>query len=388
MKICILHRYPISDVILTNPSMPYFLEELKSRGHETIYMSFRDKAMKKINGIKFSYIPFTFDRGKSFDKHLKSLIFILIAPYIAYRIRKLKPDAIYCDDSLLFYGYLIKKFTRLPVIIRLGDLQTGYLFLKKSRIHRLLFRLFHGFEVHSWKRLDGLIPISKPFERYLVSKGIKESKLSTVLESVDLKSFGNKSRDIRKEYGLNKDDIILMYHGVIEPLKGLDILINLITPILKNNSKLKLFIIGSGTSLPKLKALARKRSIENSIIWAGWVPFSEIKDYINSCDIGIPIRSDNFANNFVVTSALLQYWACSKAVITPKLESFKEIIQEGENGFMFDFNTRELSEKLENIIADKNLRLKLGRNGNSTMKKKFSASVIGKNLADAIEKCL
>ena len=387
MRICIIHRYPIQDAILTNPSMPYFLNQL-SKNHKVTYLSYKDiKPQKGIKDINFEYLPSTLSRKNSFDKYFKSLLFIFLTPFISWKIKKTKINIVYCDDSLPFYAYLIKTFTRLPVITRLGDLQTGYLFLKKGMFGKLLFKIFHKIEVHTWKTIDGIIPISKAFGKYVLSKGISPKKVTTVLECVDTDIFKPEkpSINIRKKYGLSKNDTILMYHGVVEPLKGLDILLKMIARTLKQNKNVKFFFVGDGSSVPKLKVIAKNLEIYDSVVWTNWVFFSEIVDYINSCDIGIPMRSDNFANNFVVTSALLQYWACSKPIIAPRLESFEEVIGDGENGYLFDFdNIKEFEEKLDILIKNAELRKITGENGNMLVNQKFESSKVGNELSSAI----
>src|SRR5256885_13131704 len=132
-KLCILHRYPIAQALETNPSLYDFLIVLTTNGFAVRFISFsEEKGTQKRPpenppGIEVVGLPFTLRRSWSFDKYLKSLLFILLSPYIARVLqRDERITGVYCDDSLPFYGYLVKKLTNKKVVLRLGDLQTGY----------------------------------------------------------------------------------------------------------------------------------------------------------------------------------------------------------------------------------------------------------------------
>ena len=382
MRVCVIHRYPFYDAVSTNPSLPYFVRELEVRGNDVLYLSYKSREPQRAaSNVRFDSLPFTLIRKHTLDKYVKSLLFILLTPFIAYKVKKMNIDLIYCDDSLPFYGYLIKKFTRLPVVIRLGDLQTGYLFLNKGAAGKIAFKVSHKLEVNSWAKVDGLITISEPFERYVISKGLDGGKIATVLECVDTEIFKTMkpNLDVKEKYNLSQDSIILMYHGTVESPKGLDTLLKFVSPTLQRNKSVKLFIVGDGSALSNLKTLAKNLGISGSIVWTGWIPFSEMVDYINSCDIGIPMRGDNPANNFVVTSALLQYWACCKPVIAPKLEAVEGIVKDGENGYIFDFGkSNGFEEKLTRLLESEELRTTLGKEGRKTVDEKFRSEVIGR----------
>jgi glycosyltransferase involved in cell wall biosynthesis len=390
MKVCIIHRYPISEAISTNPSILSFIENLRQRGYQTLYVSYRDRQLKyPKKDIEFKELPFYLNRTNNKDKYVKTLLFMFLSPWIAYWVR-CDPEIkmVYCDDSLPFYGYLVKRLAGKTVVIRLGDLQTGYLFLKKSMAYRILFNIFHMVELYTWKKVDGVIPISEPFRRYVVSHGVPPDRTVTVPECVDTKLFkpGSPEINLRKKYLLGQNDILVLYHGVIEPLKGLDVLLQLLSENRQYLRNLKFLIIGTGSALPELKRLARRLKISEFIVWIGWVPFSEINDFLNSCDIGIPMRSDNLANHFVVTSALLQYWACAKPVMTPRLEAMEEIVRDGENGYTFSFNAHEeFGQKLQFLLKDREKRRELGQRGREVVLRRYQSVNIGKELCDAIE---
>ena len=388
--LCILHRYPITQAIETNPSLHEFLKILTTNDFSVRFVSFSEqKATQKSPldippGIEVATLPFTLRRSWSFDKYLKSILFILLTPYIARVLqRDKKIEGVYCDDSLPFYGYLVKKLTNKKVVLRLGDLQTGYILSGRSALYDAIFKILHRFEVRTWKAVDGLATISGPFEDYVRQSGVVPARVVTIPESVDTERFQPmEAREIRTKFGIPTDCVLLMFHGVLEPLKGLDVLLDNFSKLDADlMTKVKLMIIGNGASLSDLKKRAFDLGLTNGVIWAGWVPFKIIPQFINACDIGVPMRSGNFANNFVVTLALLQYWACGKPVLAPRMKAIAAIVHDGENGETYDpKNPEEFREKLKLLLTRRADLVGQGIEGRKLVLKAFDKCVVAEDL--------
>ena len=389
-KLCILHRYPISEAVETNPSLYDFLSVLATRGFGVKFVSFREgKPTKRAplpipSNVEVISLPFTLRRSRPFDKYLKSVLFVLLAPYIARLLnRDERIIGVYCDDSLPFYGYLVKKLTNKKVVLRLGDLQTGYILSGRSVIHDVIFKLLHSFEVHTWKSVDGLATISRRFEEYVKWSGVNPDKIVTIPESVDTETFRPlEGAEIRSKFGIPQDCVLLMFHGVIEPLKGLGTLLDNVSKLDPGlQARVKLMIIGNGASLKNLEKKAFDLGLASKIIWTGWIPFTMITRFLNACDIGIPMRSGNFANNFVVTLALLQYWACAKPVLAPRMKAIADTVRNGENGETFDpQNPQEFCDKLKLLVTENASRLRQGAEGRRLVCKSFDKAVVAKEL--------
>jgi len=371
---------------------------LASHGFRVKFVSFREG--KKTDGgslpipsnVEVVRLPFTLRRSRPFDKYLKSVLFVLLAPYIARLLnRDERIVGVYCDDSLPFYGYLVKKLTNKKVVLRLGDLQTGYILSGRSVIHDVIFKLLHSLEIHTWKSVDGLATISRRFEEYVKWSGVNPDKIVTIPESVDTETFRPlEGVDIRTRFGIPQDCVLLMFHGVIEPLKGLGTLLDHLSKLDPGlQARVKLMIIGNGASLKNLEKKAFDLGLASKIIWTGWVPFTMITRFLNACDIGIPMRSGNFANNFVVTLALLQYWACAKPVLAPRLKAIADVVRDGENGETFDPRSpQEFCAKLNVLLTEESARLRQGIEGRKLVRKSFDKGVVAEQLYSGVTRLL
>src|SRR5256885_9320581 len=117
--------------------------------------------------------------------------------------------------------------------------------------------------------MDELATISGPFEDYVMQSGVSPEMVVTIPESVDTGRFQPmEAKEIRMRFGIPPDCVLLMFHGVIEPLKGLDTLLDNLSKLDANlMAKVKLMIIGNGASLRDLRKRASQLGLSNTVIW-------------------------------------------------------------------------------------------------------------------------
>ena len=71
------------------------------------------------------------------------------------------------------------------------------------------------------------------------------------------------------------------------------------------------------------------------------------------------------------------------ATLTSDLEAMKEIVDDGENGFLFESDNHvHLASVLRRVLADRNSRQDISNNALTKMKVDFSWLTIGTKLAD------
>ena len=95
---------------------------------------------------------------------------------------------------------------------------------------------------------------------------------------------------LRKQFGLNEDDFIILYCGRIKDFKGVLQLVEAVTSI--NDDKLKLIIVGASEVTDKIsdyEKIVRKKAAEQPgrFVLTGYVDNSRIYEYYNISDIGI-----------------------------------------------------------------------------------------------------
>lgn len=265
-KIAILHRYPREQIRETNAAFPYL-----SRDEEVLTYA-------------------TFDRIHNWKKILKSFAWIFYAPLLVigkgYKV-------IYCDDSFPFYPALVKLASpRSKVIVRMGDFHLMYYFTGP------LYWFLHFFEWIEWNMVDGIIAISEAMADQIRRE--TKTKVMIALDPVDPDNF-----PISHE----EDHGTVMFHGLLTKNKNVDILLE----AAKKLPKVLFMIVGDGPDRERLEKIA-----PHNVRFTGWVPFHKIVKILNTCSVGVALRSDNPGNEYVVTSPFLQYSILAKPCLVTK----------------------------------------------------------------------
>ena len=83
-----------------------------------------------------------------------------------------------------------------------------------------------------------------------IHKYNKKIKTQVIYNGVDLEIFNRETKyklraTSRRNYNIDKDDLVIIYAGRIHPSKGIDILIDTFNQLVVDYPKLKLLIVGS-----------------------------------------------------------------------------------------------------------------------------------------------
>jgi glycogen(starch) synthase len=138
--------------------------------------------------------------------------------------------------------------------------------------------------------------------------------------------------DKDKNYQKIKDKDYLLYLGRIEKLKGIEILLKALKIALKKYPHLKiLFVGGMDSSLynkNQLKKLSFK--IEKNLVFLGDLEYNKVFPYLKRAKLVVlPSLWEN------LPYTLLESLALGKLVVASNCGGFKEIIEDGKNGFLF-----------------------------------------------------
>ncbi len=176
--------------------------------------------------------------------------------------------------------------------------------------------------------------------------------ISVIPCGVNLELFKPTAKDsARQMLGLNSSKVIL-FVGRVEPLKGIDRLLEAISH-LKKQPGLKLVIIGGDDSsqfeLAKLKALSRDLGIKNSVSFLGSVPQKRLPLFYSAADICVvPSYYETFC------LVILESLACGTPVVATNVGAAASLIQQGETGYLVADNTPyNLAQGIERLLSVK-----------------------------------
>ena len=178
----------------------------------------------------------------------------------------------------------------------------------------------------------------------------------------------------------NTQAIVIGLIGRISRLKGQKILLNAFEIINKKYPNLHLVFVGSSPKgqehfTENLENKITAFNLNNCTI----VPFQEsVWSIYDAIDIIVVPSTEPESFGLVATEAMLS----KKPVIATRLGGLKEIVEDGETGFLFENkNINQLVDKLELLILDEGKRVIMGEKGFNRVNTYFST----KNYVDNIK---
>lgn len=213
------------------------------------------------------------------------------------------------------------------------------------------------YPVEKWlaRYTDVLITINK--EDYEYAKKFKAKKVERIDGiGVDDKRFKfeiseEEKANLRKEFGINSNDIVLTYVAELIPRKNQALMIDAMSEIVKSNSKVKLLLVGTGILKEEYERQIKELGLEKNVILTGYR--KDVPKIFRITDIGVSTsKQEGLGLNLI--EALLS----EVPVVGSKVRGHVEIVDDGINGYLFETKD-ELIEKVEKLISNKDLREKL-----------------------------
>ena len=171
---------------------------------------------------------------------------------------------------------------------------------------------------------------------------------------------------------LNKQKIKPVIIGLIksiEPHNGIEFLIDAFNILIKKKiSNIKLNIVGTGSLENKLKKMVKAYKLENEVNFFGHVSHHKILSHYQKLSIFVcPSLRESFGVSVIEASS------AAVPVIANKVSGLKEVVQNGETGFLLDTTESEkLADCMEKLIINSDLRYTLGKNGRDFVIQNFN----------------
>ena len=219
------------------------------------------------------------------------------------------------------------------------------------------------------KKVDVALGISKGVcDFYIHELGVSKNKVRMIRNGIDIQRFDLKGFDAvkyREKLGFKKEECLIGMFGNFRVEKNQKNLVEAMK-FIKNKENVRLVLCGSGPTEKDIKALIKQLNLSDYVSLLGMR--LDIPELMNILDIyclpsffeGLPL-------------SLLEAMSAKKPVVATNVTGNNEVIEHQKTGILVQPNSPEsLAVALDELIADKNLRLELGEKGYQHCVKEFS----------------
>jgi len=196
-----------------------------------------------------------------------------------------------------------------------------------------------------------------------------EERVRLIYNGIDLERFhppsAGQREEARRKLGLSPDHLALGNAGRISHAKGWDILLRALAPLMRENPRLRLVIIGDGQALSSLELTSERLGIRQSCHFAGLI--QRVWEVLGALDIFVSAsRWEGFGY------ALVEAMAVGLPVVASRVGSVPEYVVDGENGLLYQPGSEEeLCEKVRILAESETLRSELGRRAREVVEERF-----------------
>ena len=216
---------------------------------------------------------------------------------------------------------------------------------------------------------DRIIAVSQAVKEHLVGQGVRPDKIRVVYNGIDLDNF-TPPADIagaKVALGLPSDALVVGVVAHFSEKKGHRWFLDAVAPLLADHAGLRVLFLGEGPELEALQAQVETLNIAGRVTFGGYYP--NVVPAMGAIDILVlpALSKEGFGRVLVEAGAL------GKPVIGTDVGGIGEVITSGENGFVIEAaNAKQLRNSLQILIADDDLRARMGAAGRARALREFS----------------
>lgn len=260
-----------------------------------------------------------------FKSFIQALFYI--PSYDIIHIHTSRPPSVLRKLPYILYARLWRK----KVIVHLHFFETHVVFSPQyKRLYGFLCQLAHK-----------IVVLSARCKREFASDIIPTEKMQVVYNPITTTISDIQYPRVQQ----------ILFAGLLTPLKGYKDLIDAFAIIAKRHPEWQLVLAGNG-EIEQAQILAQQHNISSQVILPGWIDGDEKHRFFSQASIFcLPSYTEGFP------MAVLDAWAYRLPVITTPVGGLPDVLVDEVNALVFepgDVNT--LSQQLERLITDSNLR--------------------------------
>ena len=234
-----------------------------------------------------------------------------------------------------------------------------------------------------YKNADDIVAVSNTYENIATKVNKKYKNKLVAYLGTYLEYFDKCKEENKEEY---TDDIIrIVYIGTLGNNYNLECIIDAIN-ILNNKGikNIKFIVIGNGPLKEEFENYAKNKNI--NFEFTERLEYPKMIGKLCACDIAVnPIKGKSAAS---ITNKVGDYAAAGLPVInTQECEEYRKLVEDYNFGYNCNNeNKDDIAQKLEILIKNRELRIKMGNNNRRLAEEKFDRKVTYEQIVDLVNK--
>lgn len=307
--------------------------------------------------------------------------------WVLWKYRR-KIDIVHSHGMNPLHGFSLfwAKLLKIPSVGKLSIAKSDIDFKNQGRLIG---------KIHKWflKKSDLYISISSEMTQEVERSGLDGSKCVFLPNGVDRNRFFPVSSVIRKrireDLTFSSNEFLILFVGVIDYRKGVDILLSAFKEVAPIYSNAKLILVGplnrddvDRKFYNSMVNLTVKFGIQNQVEFRN--TSHQVEKYYQCADLFVlPSRNEGMPN------VVLEAMSCGLPIVGTRISGTTDLIDDSKNGLIVEKNDyQDLAEKIKLLIDNKNMLIKMGKKSIEYVRRKYDLQLIGKEYSNIYRKLL
>jgi glycosyltransferase involved in cell wall biosynthesis len=244
-------------------------------------------------------------------------------------------------------------------------------------LNPLLNSFYIAVEKIAAKRTDAFVSVADAMTQKSLAAGIgKSEQFTTVYSAIEEDEFLNpiadqQRNDFRRKYDMPQDAIVLVTIARLFHLKGHKYIIESAKEIAARFDNCIWLFVGDGILKDQIQKQIADYGLSDRFRFTGLLPVRQMPLVIQSSDILVhcSLREG-------LARVLPQAMLCGKPAISFDIDGANEVVNPDTGRLIEPENVEQLTDACAELIANENLRTRLGRNGREFVREKFAPEVM------------
>lgn len=268
-------------------------------------------------------------------------------------------------ESIQHFSAMICRKQGIPYILRPCGMLSRYCIGQK----RLKKWIYSALRLKRMIKGSDALHLTSPFEHRQLPAYARHKKDIVEPIGIDRPPISPADRsNFRKQYGVRDGQTLFTYLGRLNPIKGLDVLIEAFSQIAGDDSS-RLAICGPSSDQyeTQLRSLVRQFGLEDKVIFTGMLDREAVWAAMNAADVFVlPSHHENFG------ISALEAIACETPVILSDQVGLGSYLENQGVGVVTPVRARDLAAAMRTMICQPEERTRLADNCRQLTKKRFA----------------
>ncbi len=283
-----------------------------------VYEGYRNRFFQQetMDGIIVRRVITYITANEGFIRRILDYVSFMISAFVSGLFVK-KPDVIVATSPQFFCavgGWMLAAVRCKPFIFELRDIWPASITAVGAMKPSLSIRLLEKLELFLYRRATRIVSVTHSFKRELAARGIDESKISVVINGVDLSTYQPMPRDaeLSKAHGL-EGKFVAAYIGTHGLAHALDSIVEA-AEALKQRDDIRILFAGGGADARRIHGMIEAKGLDN-VVFMGRQEKRMMPRIWSLCDVSIVHLRDSVVFRSVIPSKIFESFAMGLPIL-------------------------------------------------------------------------